>query len=712
MFLKAKQVFRPFPVIFILALLFITSLPVSAASNITLSSNTGAPGSTITVTGSFDTVTTGAATISFNGTYMGLANISAGSFTGTFKVPALQRGTYLVSVETAGSSERVYTQFTIVPKIIISASTVYVGEQISITGNGFSMGPVSFYLDNSSAPLITTSTDVSGILTPITITVPPANKATHILRAVDVTGFASSTYATFDVIPKIALTTLTGSAGDQIGVTGTGFASLSQITIKLNGTAVNNLSSIKTDNTGSFSTTFTVPSTISRGDCSIMVTDNDNNFTTTILTIRQSIALSETSGSVGDTITISGTSFAANKTVTIYFYYEKITTAQTNSYGSFTVDITIPSIAQGTYTIKAMVEDEYGNQATATFTIKPKIALGTDSGVYEDTIIITGTGFSAGNTFDNNITFNLDNTTALNIENVYTDLTGSFTATFIIGNWVNGKHAITAEDDYGNIAETNIKVTAYIQLDIATGVADDIVKITGTGFATGKQITIKYNGVVIPATPTTITTDTNGGFTASFTVPDTAAGTYTVEAGDGTNSAGKSFVTTIETDPPAAFTLISPINSSKFKQPITFNWSASSDKNGVTYELEIATDAGFTSIIMGKNGLATTEYTMDDEAKLNSVSAKSPYYWRVRAIDGVGNTSDWTTDTFIVGFIWSSWLTYLLCGIVALPILVVLGIRVGKKLATSRDDRSYNYDIDIEDRYKDQYQDKTTRGDR
>jgi hypothetical protein len=82
-----------------------------------------------------------------------------------------------------GSSISLSEEFTIKPTISISKNTVTVGEQISITGSGFSTEMYRFtWIMPLLLPLLIASADATGILNTITISVPPANKATHILK--------------------------------------------------------------------------------------------------------------------------------------------------------------------------------------------------------------------------------------------------------------------------------------------------------------------------------------------------------------------------------------------------------------------------------------------------------------------------------------------------------------------------------------------------
>ncbi len=66
---------------------------------------------------------------------------------------------------------------------------------------------------------------------------------------------------------------------------------------------------------------------------------------------------------------------------------------------------------------------------------------------------------------------------------------------------------------------------------------------------------------------------------------------------------------------------------------ITFQWSASADSDGdaVTYEVQIATDNSFTSIVYTVSPTTTSfNYTLDKGVT---------YYWRIRALDSEGASS-------------------------------------------------------------------------
>jgi len=79
---------------------------------------------------------------------------------------------------------------------------------------------------------------------------------------------------------------------------------------------------------------------------------------------------------------------------------------------------------------------------------------------------------------------------------------------------------------------------------------------------------------------------------------------------------------------------------------VTFTWTAVEDTSGVTYVLEISNSPEFTGAMLRKEGLKEAKYTLTKEEALSDGS----YYWRAKAVDGVGNESGWfTPQLFKVG---------------------------------------------------------------
>jgi len=482
--------------------------------------------------------------------------------------------------------------------------------------------------------------------------------------------------------------------------------------------------------------------------------------------LAQTVTVTPTTGPVGTTVTITGTDFTAGDTYSITFAYGNTTFAQTVvstttiAGTTFSATFSVPSVPRGTYTIQTATTPGNFSQS---FTVTPQITLSPSSGYADDTVTVNGTGFNASST----VTIYFD---TINRGTVTATTSGSFSnATFTVPESYRGSHTVKGSDAGGDSPSVSFTTLSKITIAPASGASGDTVTVTGTGFRASKPITIRYNAVPVTTSPATISTGTNGSFTASFNVPAGLAGTYSVEATDGTYSASadfmaaadvtisqttteaspghvgmeltitgtgfipnttvtityttEPFVTTTTTDANGAFSVtitippstggshtivvtdgyttreftfvmeseappipapLLPEEGTKAKAEAYFDWEDADDPSGVTYTLQIASDEDFTTIVLEKEGLTSSEYTLTEEEKLESVGKKEPYYCRVKAIDGASNESQWSTPrSFYVGFQWpelKGWLLYTLIGLSAL-LLGIFGFWLGRKTA-------------------------------
>jgi Tfp pilus assembly protein PilX len=85
-------------------------------------------------------------------------------------------------------------------------------------------------------------------------------------------------------------------------------------------------------------------------------------------------------------------------------------------------------------------------------------------------------------------------------------------------------------------------------------------------------------------------------------------------------------------------TLISPANWKKVNSAYTLDWSDVTDASGVTYQIRLYNSSW--SLLKEQTGLTASAYGVSSYGSL----ADGTYYWRVRAVDGAGNASAWTTS--------------------------------------------------------------------
>jgi len=82
--------------------------------------------------------------------------------------------------------------------------------------------------------------------------------------------------------------------------------------------------------------------------------------------LTSSIVVNPSSGAPGTTVQVTGSSFYPNSTVTVTYNGNVVGKVNASSSGSFTLTFTVPSLPNGTYTVRAI--DTMGDGASASFT--------------------------------------------------------------------------------------------------------------------------------------------------------------------------------------------------------------------------------------------------------------------------------------------------------------------------------------------------------
>jgi len=139
----------------------------------------------------------------------------------------------------------------------------------------------------------------------------------------------------------------------------------------------------------------------------------------------------------------------------------------------------------------------------------------------------------------------------------------------------------------------------------------------------------------------------------------------------------------VEAEAPPLPAPLQPETETKARAETYFDWGDVTDPSGVSYALQIATDAAFTTLVLEKKGLTVSEYTLTGEEKLPSVEKEAPYYWRVKAIDGAYNEDEWSTPrSFWVGFLFilPTWALYTLL-VVGVAFFTYVGFLIGRRTA-------------------------------
>ncbi len=357
------------------------------------------------------------------------------------------------------------------------------------------------------------------------------------------------------------------------------------------------------------------------------------------------ITAEPTTGTVGSEIKIAGQGLRPRQQITVRFDGElaPITGGdnKTSSDGRFTTRVLVPDTTVGGHQIS--VSDITGNHPETSYFVKPNLAASPTAAPLKQPIELRGTGF--GDRAEIAVTVN-GVTVATNPPLLTANHNGSFTCT-ISAPAPAGSAAIIATDKLHNAAETTVTIQPLADTGATMTVTPSTtrtapayigmkVTVEGAHFLPSSPITISYAGKPVAST----TSDGRGAFTADFDMPATVVGINTLSASDGTNTTSASFILDDQPPPPPVPT--PGVTLSSDRQTATgFAWQVVTDPSGVTYTLQVASDAAFVGILFEKKGLFEAEYRLNvaDQA---AVHAEGTYYWRVRAIDGVDNQGDWT----------------------------------------------------------------------
>ena len=329
------------------------------------------------------------------------------------------------------------------------------------------------------------------------------------------------------------------------------------------------------------------------------------------------------------------------------------------------VSFTIPEASYGTNYIQFRrahrPEDPYG----FVFNVRPDLELSPKSVPPGAKVTVKGTGFPDEEEVE--LSFDGEDT---GLEGVTPNSVGTFTAKFTVPDAIAGKHELkaAAEGMFGTDDPTaSLQVVPTISLEPKLPEINSEATVTGCGFAASSPVTIEYDDEAVVDSPKT---DELGKFAETFTVPETPEASHEITVTDGAgNTATLSL--SLEGEAPLAPGTIAP-QAERFgwfgSEMVTFSWSGVEDPSGVTYVLEIADNLNFFPLAPGMRKAELTQTTC-----LLNVEPGT-YYWRVKAVDGAGNESEWALSpyAFKVGF-FSIW--YLITGGLFFLIVFVLIIR-------------------------------------
>jgi hypothetical protein len=343
--------------------------------------------------------------------------------------------------------------------ITLSPSSGVPGEEVRVRGYNFTADKwVDIYYDGTWVDDV--KTDEYGDFPWVTFEVPESYTGEHEVRAY--IGTSLQAIEEFTVEPGLTVSPEEGPVSTTVTVEGHGFAEDEEdieLRYYLDEDNYEMIAeNIEADENGWWRRSFQISPSAkgshkidASGDESRLYEVEDASFEVT-----PGITIDKSSGSVGDTLTVTGNGFAADeRDIKILFDGEAVVTEiRANDRGYWKESFELPDMPTGTYSVTADGERTKQRDINArSFEIGPDILLSPDQGHVGINVTVTGHGFAA----NKNVVIRYD---ASQKATASTNANGSFSGvSFSVPESPHGAHQVTAEDAVENIA------TAYFTME-------------------------------------------------------------------------------------------------------------------------------------------------------------------------------------------------------------------------------------------------------
>jgi hypothetical protein len=417
--------------------------------------------------------------------------------------------------------------FTIYPSLRVTPHYGPTGSEVQLVGQYFPAdASVDLYF-NGTAIGTTTANATGQFTSSYTITVPaPQNQEVELYFNATTTGDLFAEAEFYLAPPELLRDIYSIMPGDTVTLEGYNFVASNTIELYwAQGTANEvHLGTTTSDAEGAFETTFTVPNQ-SSGNYNVTASDaSGGSAYTTFSMATASLRFNTARGVAGATITASGLYFSRNTTVTLLWdaagSNTTLATANTTSAGRFQANLTIPDVAVGNYTVTARDQNRL---ATANFTIVVcLIQLNSSYGPVGSSINIVGGGFTA----NSNVALSWNGTT---IATTNANDSGAFNRIITIPHGVGGAYVIQALDSVGRNASEIFFLRGDVSVNAVNGTAGTVVRAIGTGWNASLAFSLHLSPSSLGPKVTNGTTDANGEFNVTFTIPAIRTGAYFID---------------------------------------------------------------------------------------------------------------------------------------------------------------------------------------
>lgn len=434
-----------------------------------------------------------------------------GNFSCQFIVPAAAGGE--TTVTASDGTNLPSAQFFVEPSVTATPGQGYVGAAVEITGAGFA-GTTAFTVKwNASATLCASTTSAEGAFG-CSIALPASPEGPH--TVVGTAGTSASAQIT--ILPSLRLSLSSGTVGTSVTATGEGFDADAAYNVTWNLTVTLCTGSTLSD--GALSCAFSVPAAPG-GVHSISAVENLNSATAGF-TVAPFLQISETSGFVGSSDSVTGIGFGGTSPYSLTWDSTTVLCADTTDpSGNFGCTFTVPAAPAGAHSIAAV-----GSMSAPSvgFTVTPYLSLSVVVGPPGTSVTASGTGFGA----TSSATVGWTGGAALCAET--TESNGSFVCRFTLPATPAGSGTIAGIQG-SNQADVGFVVTPAFTLSPTGAAVGALVTVSGVGFDASSTYLVGWN-----ASSTQLcsgNTSALGSFSCTFQVPTVVAGVAIITVSEG-----------------------------------------------------------------------------------------------------------------------------------------------------------------------------------
>src|SRR3989475_3854040 len=375
---------------------------------------------------------------------------------------------------------------------------------------------------------------------------------------------ASATTSPATTLPSISLNPTTGPAGSTIAVSGNSFLSNSAVTVSYDTAAVTtNPGAITTDSSGSFTATFTEPAP-STGSHTVIAKDAASGLASAQFTVTSTTPPTTPPTTISlavNSVDLSGNSFtgqwvqlndSSGNTIATGFTPATFSVTSDSQYTVFAANFqntvfnhwsdgnTNPSRAI-TPTQSTTLTAYYSTSSTTTPPPLPTPP-GSPTGLTATTVSSSQINLSWTAPSGTISGYKIERSTSGGTFSTIVSNTATTATTYSDTGLASASqytYRVSAINSVGTSSPSNTgsattltPIPPSILINPTTGPAGSTIAVSGNTFLSNSAVTISYDGAAVTTNPGTITTDSSGSFTATFTEPAPSTGSHTVIAKD------------------------------------------------------------------------------------------------------------------------------------------------------------------------------------